>query len=121
MENSDIWELIDHEHEMVITFDYDGKINYANRESERVLHYEDELNTHNSSEIFPRELTIENGKFFCVSTDKGTVQTMAYRENRTCFAVELRIHEFDGRMVCHALDITEKNILKKRQVIPTRR
>ena len=29
MENSDIWELIDHAYEMVIAFDYDGKINYA--------------------------------------------------------------------------------------------
>ena len=29
MENSDIWDLIDHAYEMVIAFDYDGKINYA--------------------------------------------------------------------------------------------
>lgn len=112
--NSNICKLLDYAYEMVIAFDSDGKINYANRESERLLQYEDNLNKHNIIEVFPGEFTIENGKFFCSSMDKESVQTMAYRGNRTCFAVELRIHEFEGNIVCHALDMTEKKYFEKK-------
>lgn len=112
--NSSIWKLIDYAHEMVVACDNEGRINYANGVAVELLKYEDDLFGHYMNELFPEEFTMDNGKFFCVSMEETSIQTMAYRGNRTCFAVDLRIREFEGSIVCLALDRTEQNYFEKK-------
>ena len=111
---SDFWDLANYAYEMVIAFNSDGTIYFANKEAEKLLQYEDYLGNHKINEIFPGEFTVNDGKFFCVSKDSENVHTMAYRGNRTCFDVELRFHEFEGKTVCHALNIAEKVYYEKK-------
>ena len=63
---SDFWDLANYAYEMVIAFNSDGTIYFANKEAEKLLQYEDYLGNHKINEIFPGEFTVNDGKFFCV-------------------------------------------------------
>lgn len=104
--------------EMMIVFDACGTILYANPAAENMLKYKDTLYGQCITEIFPMEEDLKE----CVEKYAGEVQKlMAYRGNRTCFPVNVKIvlcpETFQGKQpvyVCVANDTSAENFLEKK-------
>ena len=74
--------------EMMIVFDKDKKILYANPTAENTLKYPGFLKGKSMMDLF----SMEERSFEKIQRTKGeVVEGMAYRGNRTCFAVKIKI------------------------------
>ena len=104
--------------EMMMVFDADGKILYANPIAENMLKYKDTLCGKCITEIFPMEEELRE----TVEKYAGEIQElMAYRGNRTCFPVKAKIvlypETYQGKQpvyLCIANDISAENFLEKK-------
>lgn len=103
--------------EMVIAFNSDGKITYANAKAKELLEY-DTLCGEAIGDIFPNSFGSEA---YGTEADFGfgirLHDMMAYRKNRTCFPVKARIirdEENTGNYVCMAQDQTQSIFLEKK-------
>ncbi len=101
--------------EMILMFDKEGKILYANAQARQKLEYENDLCGRHISDIFPN--TFQNYKedleteFFHQAEIQNLV---AYRKNTTCFPVEARLTKSDSNpevYICMASDILEREFL----------
>ena len=110
--------VLDHMSELVICFDDRGLISYGNKIAEEKLEFVNQLSGTHISEIFPNEFTeTEEGFETKVVLGTDVVQNlMAYRLNKTCFAVEAKFSTMndDFEYVCIMHDITNRNFLEKR-------
>ncbi len=110
--------ILEHMGELVITFDDRGLISYGNKVAEEKLEFVNQLSGTHISEIFPNEFTeTEDGFETKVVFGTDVVQNlMAYRLNKTCFAVEAKFSDLneDFEYVCIMKDITNRNFLEKR-------
>lgn len=104
--------------DMILVFDERGLISYANRAAETLLEFEKQLIGTHISEILPNEFTetedgFDTGIFFGSST---VYEMMAYRMNRTCFAVEAKFSDMneDFEYVCILKDVSNRKYLEKR-------
>ncbi len=109
---------IDNALEFVIVFDSDGKIVYANQMAEDNFEYAGYLQGIVITQIFPRDIRIENGKLEILCENNGDIyKMMAYRWNLTCFPVDARIYSYSNGSeifnVCMGYDATNKNYLEK--------
>lgn len=84
--------------EMVLFFDEKGIILEGNQAARTELGYGDDLEGMSICKVFQKVLQQENGKLEIFDEDARrsmeegkTVETVAYRKNQTCFAVDLRI------------------------------
>lgn len=111
--NNLVRKLMNLAHDIIIFFEDDGRVSYANEEAIKLLQYEGELSNYNITDIFPEEFTIKDGKFFCVKGMDVSIPTMAYRGNRTCFSTDLRVTTLDGDNVCVCLNMTAQNYFEK--------
>ena len=102
--------VLEHMGELVLCFDERGLISYGNKVAEEKLEFTNQLSGTHISEIFPNEFTeTEDGFETQVVFGSDAVQNlMAYRLNRTCFAVEANFSELneDLEYICIMKDIT---------------
>ncbi len=110
--------LLEHMDELVITFDDRGLISYGNKGAEEKLGFIRQLSGTHISEIFPNEFTeTEDGFETKVTLGTDELQNlMAYRLNKTCFAVEAKFSDMNENFeyVCIMRDVTNRNYLEKR-------
>ena len=103
--------------EMVLMFDRTGRIAYANDTAEKKLEYKDKLCGRKISDIFPNDFgTLKEGGEVKCPSGYELKNFVAYRENRTCFPVEVRLidsSEQPGMYICMANDILEKEHLSR--------
>ncbi len=123
---------IDNALEIVIIFDNNGKIVYANQEAKHQLEYRDELCGNQITDIFPGAFLVMDGMLTIELTTEDGVEEkedvrhmMAYRKNRTCFPARVRILPYEGSdeqpisngeklYVCTAYNLTNENFLEKK-------
>ena len=103
--------------EIILIFDWSGKISYANAAAKRMLEYGDDLCGIHISDIFPNTFNADEGGFETEYPFGDEVQHLiAYRKNRTCFPVETRIISSDAQSqtyICLANDMLEKEYLSR--------
>ena len=103
--------------ELVLIFDKNGNIVYANSAAKQKLEYGDALCGTPISEIFPNSFSVtENGFHTDYEFGEKLQDLMAYRKNRTCFCVEAKILEDqneEGNYVCMANDASKRDFLEK--------
>ena len=104
--------------ELFVVFDEKGKIVYANQTAEESLEYTDKLCGQDITEVFPGGIKIEDG-ILRVTGEKSdnTYSMMAYRGNRTCFPIEMKLFTYNSENgllnVCMGFDASGKNLLEK--------
>lgn len=82
--------------EIILIFESNGTIVYANRMAEEQLEFEDGLRGRKITEIFPGEFEIQNDTLlFHFDVDDSLKRIMAYRGNRTCFPIDLKLLEYE--------------------------
>ncbi len=98
--------------EIVIVFDSSGKILYGNRSArEKLCYTEEELKSHNMSEIFGQEFQGGNGTYLPFDKEKlaEKTETAMYRKNSSCFPVTIRFYtDGNGAEYLLAEDISWK-------------
>ena len=110
---------IDHALELIISFDENGVIRYANPRAIQQLQYEDGLCGYQMKEIFPEEYHGEEGTSgFTLSSKEQLLDMMAYRKNRTCFPLKGRILPYQGQgekqYVLIAYDFSKESFLERK-------
>ena len=106
-----------HMNDMVLMFDDLGYIGYGNQAAEDKLEFKNQLVGTHISEIFPNEFQeTEYGFETNIKFDEKRYELMAYRLNKTCFAVEISFSELgdDGYYTCVMKDLTHAKFLEKR-------
>ena len=105
--------------EMMLIFEDNGEILYANPMAEKLLKYKETVCGRSIEEVFPTLKELE--KVWGELEEKGEpYNMMAYRGNRTCFPVRMKIlfcpERYQGRQVyfCSAADISTENYLEKK-------
>ena len=110
--------VLDNVSDMIISFDDRGLISFGNKSAESLLEFGNQLVGTHISEIFPNEFT-ETEDGFTTDVHLGsdvTYEFMAYRLNKTCFAVEARFSELNEEFeyVCVLKDVSNSKYLEKR-------
>lgn len=119
MEQAELFRFtIEQTLEMMIFFEQKGTILYANPAAESMLKYPESLSNRSIAEIFPRE---EDLKVTLVKCMDEMQNLMAYRGNRTCFPVKVKLVKYPGNYqgkesvyLCIAMDISAENFLEKK-------
>ncbi len=87
---------VDNAVEMIMFFDNRGQLTYANKTAREELAYGDELSGLAMPQIFPGQLTMAEGKpVLEAELDEGFWVLTAYRKNRTCFPVKVKIANYE--------------------------
>lgn len=109
-------KLIDHAMEMILLFDTSGVITYGNPKAAELLEYEDGLEGLSINVIFTDLYNMDAKEVQpSVLSDGETKSLMAYRQNRTCFAVEAQIMPYSQQeYMCMALDASKQNYYEKK-------
>ena len=110
---------IDDALEMILMFDENGKILYANKLVREKLEYGDELCGKAIGDVFPNTFAgtdADGGTGHDISSlaGEGIRNLVAYRKNTTCFPVEARIVRSESRpglYICMANDVLERKFL----------
>jgi signal transduction histidine kinase len=99
---------------MMFIMESDGRIVYANKKAKCLLEYDD-LCGCSANELFPGIMTDTEDTMNIDSEPKyeKVRELMAYRKNRTCFPVLIKLHRNDGYYYCMGFDASERNLLKK--------
>uniref|UniRef100_UPI0040577975 ATP-binding protein n=1 Tax=Agathobacter sp. TaxID=2021311 RepID=UPI0040577975 len=102
--------------EMVVVFDTEGNVTYANRSAAEKLEYAEDILTTSITDIFPKAFSDEYDQEDILDFNGKEKKLMAYRKNRTCFPVlaNLSILEDDEQYVCLMDDITQRTFLEKK-------
>lgn len=111
---------MEHALEMMIVFDRQGRITYANQTAQQLLEYEEGLCGIHIKDIFPNTFGdakegFETGYEFGLQMQ----DMMAYRKNHTCFHVAARIIKSGDEpetYICMADDISKQDFLEKQAV-----
>lgn len=122
MEHPDLFQFsLDNSLEIVIMFENNGRIVYANQSSKKMLEYDEEIYANSIADIFPGEFQIKNDLFQCLHCTPGILSdTMIYRKNRTCFPVKMKffVYEKDNESqtmyICMASDVSNESFLEKK-------
>lgn len=120
MKQKEIYQFVmDQALELILLFEGDGKIIYANESAKKQLEYE-ELCGHFIEEIFPGEFRNMRMNFEADYKFGDDIREMdAYRRNKTCFPVSarmLRWEEQPGTYICMAYDVSKMKFLEKKAV-----
>lgn len=114
MEQNSFFQFsVDNALEVVIIFDKNKIIEYANRSAKKYLEYED-LYGVSISDIFPSAFKEDMPNvFFVVDKIEEEQELMAYRKNQTCFPMKVKFFAYDGKYICMASDITNEKFLER--------
>lgn len=108
-------KIIEQAMEMVILFNPQGQITYGNQKAQELLEYRDGVESCHIHEIFPGAFRLEEGQIVMNTPSDEDVAIMAYRQNRTCFAVEMRVIPYEDNLyMCLALDASKKNYYERK-------
>lgn len=113
------YDLIDSALEMALLFDENGLIHYGNKQAGELLEYDFQHSSISMVDVFPTVCSIKEDKLIVdLPNDDGTCQLMAYRKNRTCFAVEAAFIPYRKQIGMYVLLLMhqEGTILRKRQI-----
>ncbi len=95
MEQSGLFQFsMDNALEIIIIFNEDGIIVYANQSARRQLEYEN-LCGSSITDVFPGAFLEETFTEWKAEEDRTMTDVMAYRKNRTCFPVRGKILVYD--------------------------
>lgn len=106
---------LDNALEMILIFDSEGRIRYANKKAKLLLEYENWLRC-TIMDIFPGKFQDEDGDL-ALNVPLGSAEEQdmeAYRKNRTCFPVRCKVFQDDQDPTiyyCMAYDAAERNYL----------
>lgn len=109
--------LTQHAIEFIFAFNETGRITYYNQTAKDELEYEGELTDYNIWDIFPGEFQEKEGGFssnFSFSDDE--MESMAYRGNKTCFPVRIKIIEQNchpGIYLCMGINTSKRVLFEK--------
>ena len=109
--------VLEHMNDMVLCFDTDGYIHLGNKAAVETLEFGEDLVGTHISEIFPNEFKkTEDGFVTEITYGDDVHEIMAYRLNKTCFAVEAKVSDLneDGHYICVMKDLTHRIYLEKR-------
>lgn len=117
---SETESIIDQTLEMILIFNSEGIIEDYNKEAQEKLEYSHELQGASIEHILP-QLFNANIKVKDILQDKldSRLSLFAYRENNTCFPVDVKIHCIDEKesiYVCLILDRIKQDALEKELV-----
>lgn len=88
---------LDNASEIIMIFNADGVIVYANKAAELKLEYNNQVCGHRITDIFPEQFNLAENSFVLRHEEEKELQNaMAYRGNRTCFPVKLRFFAYEG-------------------------
>ncbi len=119
MESDSLFQFsIENVLEIVLVFNGNGIISYANQAAWQQLEYSEDLTTRLITDVFPNEFIIENGQVVIKASELGIIRDMvAYRKNRTCFPARVKVCSFRGGMrpvyICMVENISTENYLEK--------
>ena len=108
--------------EMILAFDQEGLITYANAAAKKNMGYEEDICGMHIGKVFSNTFKDTVEEFESEYSSDGKVHNhTVYRKNLTCFPVEARIvkNEEKNIYICMANDILEKEHLTKSQGAPT--
>ncbi len=109
---------VDNALEIMIVFDADGTITYANQTAKRMLEYDEELCGCLITDIMPGVFESEDGVSVLMPEENRQLQdVMAYRKNRTCFPVRGKLFTYDKQQrsyVCTVYDASKDNFMEKK-------
>ncbi len=102
--------------EIILFFEPNGEITYANGSAERLLEYDNMVENCLITDIFPAEFSISDGKVNSnIEFAEELIQTNAYRRNRTCVPVSVRFAIGPGgSYIAMGYDASQKIFLTKR-------
>ncbi|MGN0439123.1 MAG: ATP-binding protein [Lachnospiraceae bacterium] len=110
--------LIDQALEIALLFDEQGLVHYGNKKAKELLDYNFDNQSVSMVDIFPSVCSLKNHQIVVtLPKDDDSDLIMAYRKNRTCFAVEVRFFPLQGQVgmyVCFAIDISKRDYFEKR-------
>ena len=107
--------VLEHMNDMVLCFDKNGIITYGNQSAIEKLEYTYGVEEVAIREVFPDLFwATETGIGTDVEFNEEIQESVAYRQNKTCFPVEVSFSEMNGDYVCMVHDITRKNFLEKK-------
>ncbi len=108
--------IFEYMNDMVICFDDMGYVDCGNESAAAKLEFGNQLSGTHIEEIFPNEFSeTEDGFQTEIPFDHEPREIMAYRLNRTCFAVEAKFFDMqDGFHLCLMKDLTHRKFLEKR-------
>ncbi len=112
---------------MLLIFEENGTVLYANKAAEQKLEYEGHVSGRRIDIIFPNEFEQQDDAFVFHMKPDGMIQDMmAYRENRTCFPIEARLLAYQNPLkawednadnrrlyILTGYDISTKQLLEK--------
>lgn len=82
---------------ILLIFDENGTILYANKAAEEKLEYNGHVPGQRIDTIFPGEFEMQGELLsFHIKADEAIHNIMAYRENRTCFPVEIKLLSYEN-------------------------
>ena len=101
--------------EMMLVFDKNGIITYANEAAKQKLEYGAEVCESLITDIFPGTVSSRESLQELTGRSLGEIkERMAYRKNRTCFPVRSRIIAYEGKYICTANDTSTESFLEKK-------
>ena len=116
MNQSDLFQItMEYALELILLFDGNGIITYANESARQQLEFGDELCGCSIEDIFPGEFRNIDTQFNHL-LGTGIHDMTAYRKNRTCFPVRAKFAHYDGvenTYVCMAYDSSRLQLLQK--------
>lgn len=118
---------VDNLFEILLIFEENGTILYANRTAEEELEYSGHVPGIRIDTIFPGGFEMQDEKMqFHIKADGSVHDMMAYRENRTCFPTESRLLSYEDPLkawetnedsrrlyILTAYDTSAKQLLEK--------
>lgn len=103
----DIYSFVDASLEIILKFDDNGHILYANSLAKEELGYGEALSEVNLEKLFPAELHMEEGSFSLDAVRKMT-EGMMYRKNGTCFPVRMAVKVKGDQSLLFAINIAKR-------------
>ena len=119
LQEEDVHSFADASLEIILRFDSNGRILYANARAKEELGYGEELETISLDTLFPAELHQEDGSFPLETALKMTEGTM-YRKNGTCFPVEMAAKVSGSQHLLFAINVarqveTERKLVRMKE------
>lgn len=105
---------VDNALEVVIMFDENGIIKYANKQANEKLEYEDGIVGIDVSQILPGTFFVKNGQPYLEKGSFGElINAMAYRKNQTCFPIKIKFIKYNEGFMCLGYDATNDVYMEK--------
>ncbi len=111
-----IQSSLQHIQELVLFFDENGLIFYANDSANEKLGYGNRINQLDIRRVFPTVFSNDRKVMgTLIESIEDRREAEAYRENRTCFPVTVEFRQYDESFFsCIATDMTNKTYLRRR-------